>query len=291
MLTGRDRAERNVALLVADRPRCQEGPPRELLCDCRSVDLDSELLDYAASPAELGAKRVRVSDACVARHMARRRGAPERPEHVKLRLRQRLETGRFRRSEPVGFPTDLRGRWDGYVLAAGLIFCLRRTVEHARSFEADTCFETDSLEQSLCCADDYDSLAEADVIVEVPAHAVERYMERVRSGIEFARARKELSRLIVEHATLLPELPGWFVGACREDAPAYLTIDEWLVIPLRFRDQSALRYVAVTCLGRGLNELRNAQTRQAKRAKRGAQERQGPATRRRSRRTRPDWPL
>jgi hypothetical protein len=56
----------------------------------------------------------------------------------------------------------------------------------------------------------------------VPDLAVERYMERVRSGADSPRARTELRRLVVGHGTLLPELPVWFAGECREDAPLFL---------------------------------------------------------------------
>jgi hypothetical protein len=218
-----------VALLVADPRHCGGWAARERREDGRGVELDAKLLEFADSAAELGAKRVRVSDACVARHTARRRGAPERPEHVKLRLRQRLGMGRLRRSEPAGFPRELRGRWDGFVVADGLVFCLRRSAEDERAFDAETCFEIDCLEWTVCCAEDHECLGEVDVIVELPDHAVERYMERVRSGADFPRARSELRRLVVEHATPLPELPVWFAGECREDAPLFLALSGWLV--------------------------------------------------------------
>jgi hypothetical protein len=208
-----------IALLVADPRHCGGWAARERREDGRQVGLDAELLEFADSAAELGTKRVRISDACVAGHTARWREAAERPEHVKLRLRQRLEMGRFRCSEPAGFPRELRGRWDGFVVADGLVFCLRRSAEDERAFDADTCFESDCLEWTVCCPEDHERLGEVDVIVEVSDHAVERYMERVRSGADFSRARTELRRLVVEHATLLPELPAWFAGECREDAP------------------------------------------------------------------------
>jgi hypothetical protein len=269
MLTGLATVELDVPLMeAAVAAQCRRWAAREQLGDFRGVKLDPTLLQYAASRAELGAKRVRITDACVARHSARRRETPERPELVKLRLRQRLETGRFCRSEPGNFPAELCGRWDGFVVADGLVFCLRRSAEDERSFDAETCFETNSLAWTVCCAEDHDRLGDVDVIVEVPDHAVERYMERVRSGAVFTRARAELRHLIVEHAILLPELPAWFAGECREDAPLFLALSGWFIIPLRFKEHSSFRYVAVTCLGRGMNALRNADARQAKRAER-----------------------
>lgn len=81
----------------------------------------------------------------------------------------------------------------------------------------------------------------------------------------------ELRRLLSTEATLLPELPWWFAGQAQSDAPWFLVYDGWLVLPLVHREHSRIRrYVAVTCLVRGIAPAMLAAARRPRRRRRAS---------------------
>jgi hypothetical protein len=74
---------------------------------------DPDIQRLLSSPAEVGRKRVRVGEICV-RRCRDRQHRREPAWQVTLRLRQLLETGRYRVSPPGWVPSDMPS-WDGYI--------------------------------------------------------------------------------------------------------------------------------------------------------------------------------
>ena len=68
---------------------------------------DPDILTLLNSPAEVGHKRITVGDMCVRRYRDRQHRC-EPDWQVKVRLRQLLETGRYRASPPAGFRLTCR---------------------------------------------------------------------------------------------------------------------------------------------------------------------------------------
>ena len=214
-------------------------------------DVDvARLLD---TPARVGGKSIWVSDQCVRRHRARRRSSRE-PWHVRLLLRQLLETGRYRRSPPAWVPVDI-AVFDGYVeLKAGTeLVGLSRDPERPRTFRAVTWFERGCLGWDVR-PDDAAPRDDA-IRVELSAHCVERYRERIIRSGTLTAAREELAG-IVQCGRLLPEVPTWCEEHARGGLPAYwLIVDDWLVMPLEPTGRPAGDvFRAVTCLYRGMRE-------------------------------------
>src|SRR3954471_21267425 len=75
--------------------------------------VDADVARMLDTPAQVGGKSIWVSEQCVRRHQARRRSS-RAPWHIRLLLRQLLETGRYRRSPPAWVPADI-AVFDGYV--------------------------------------------------------------------------------------------------------------------------------------------------------------------------------
>jgi hypothetical protein len=79
-------------------------------------------------------------------------------------------------------------------------------------------------------------------------HAVKRYVERVRPGLDWLAAQEQLATLVA-CAELETEPPSWWRGVeCHEDGLVLIAGD--LVIPLipgYIEDE----YVATTCVARG----------------------------------------
>lgn len=84
--------------------------------------------------------------------------------------------------------------------------------------------------------------------IDILDHAVERFIERVRPGLEVTRAQSELDHLLWL-ADYVFEAPEWLASRARQRAPMYAVIAD-IVLPLQIgRDRSSL--IAVTCLTRG----------------------------------------
>ena len=191
---------------------------------------DADVVRLLGTPAQVGGKSVWVSEQCVRRHRARRRSS-RKPWHVRLLLRQLLETGRYRRSRPAWVPAEIAS-FDGYVeLKDGEeVVGLSRDPNDPRTFRAVTWFERDCLDWEVL--PDEAAPRQGALRVELSAHCVERYQERVVGGGTLAAAREELVA-VVQAGRLLPEVPTWCVEHARGGLPAYwLIVDDWLVLPL-----------------------------------------------------------
>ena len=128
------------------------------------------------------------------RHRARRRSS-RKPWQVRLLLRQLLETGRYRRSPPAWVPADIAG-FDGYVeLKDGEeLVGLSRDPDDPRTFRAVTWFERACLDWDVL-PDDAAPRPGA-IRVELSAHCVERYRERIVRGGTVVAAREELAAVM-----------------------------------------------------------------------------------------------
>lgn len=80
--------------------------------------------------------------------------------------------------------------------------------------------------------------------IDLTAHAIERFRDRVRPGIELDAAADELARL-VGHAELTPQRPEWLTGF----ALLYLVAGD-VALPLEPALGNPERLVATTCLVR-----------------------------------------
>jgi hypothetical protein len=212
---------------------------------------DVDVKRLLGSPALVGGKSIWVTDQCLRRHRSRRRSAAE-PWQIRLRLRQLLETGRYRRSPPAWLPTDI-DVFDGYVeLRDGReLVGLAQDADDARTFRAVTWFERGCLDWDVLP----DGAASRDgaIRVELSTHCVERYRERILRGGSVAAAREELAA-IVQSGRLLPELPTWCEEQGQGGVPAYwLIVDDWLMLPLQPTNRPASDvFLAVTCMYRGM---------------------------------------
>ena len=96
-------------------------------------------------------------------------------------------------------------------------------------------------------------------------HAVQRYQERVRPGLDEAAARAELERLRAV-AAVASDPPGWLHAA--DQAPWYLLLGDDVVLPLL--RQSDGRWVASTCVPKSALTLQRRAAKTARRKSRGA---------------------
>lgn len=78
-------------------------------------------------------------------------------------------------------------------------------------------------------------------------HAVERFPERFRPGLNFKQTRAELVQLL-SIGELSSSPPEWFRPGPEEN-PSFLMVGDDMVLPLR--EQGSNKLVAITCLGRG----------------------------------------
>ena len=213
---------------------------------------DADIMRLLDTPARVGGKSIWVSDQCVRRHRARRRSS-RRPWQIRLLLRQLLETGRYRRSRPAWVPAEI-AIFDGYVeLKDGEeVVGLSRDPDDPRTFRAVTWFERACLDWEVL--PDEAAPRQGALRVELSAHCVERYQERVVGGGTLAAAREELVA-VVQAGRLLPELPTWCVEHARGGVPAYwLIVDDWLVLPLQPTSRPVGDvFRAVTCLYQGMD--------------------------------------
>ena len=84
--------------------------------------------------------------------------------------------------------------------------------------------------------------------IDVLDHAVERFIERVRPGLEVSQAHSELDHLLAI-ADYVFEAPEWLASRAQQRAPMYAVIAD-IVLPLQIGHDSA-SLVVVTCLARG----------------------------------------
>lgn len=216
-----------------------------------SVDDDVDVARLLDTPAEVGGKSIWVSDQCVRRHRARRRSSRE-AWHVRLLLRQLLETGRYRRSLPAWAPAEIAA-FDGYVeLKDGQeLVGLSQHPHEPRTFRAVTWFERACLDWDVL-PDDAAPRSGA-IRVELSAHCVERYRQRIVRGGTVLAAREELAA-VVQCGRVVPEVPTWCEEHARGGLPAYwLVVGDWLVLPLQPTSRPLGDvFRAVTCLYRGM---------------------------------------
>jgi len=95
-------------------------------------------------------------------------------------------------------------------------------------------------------------------------HALQRFGERCRPGLEQADVRRELSRLLAS-ALVTRKPPAWFLSETTM-ACAYLTLGDEIVFPLHARPTGEL--VASTAIPRGMVGDQRRETRNRRRARR-----------------------
>ena len=85
--------------------------------------------------------------------------------------------------------------------------------------------------------------------VELSAHAVERYQQRVRPGLSFEAAEDELARVVLV-GEITTEPPAWHLRSCARRAPLYLCVADVLLTLALHRSQPGV-FVATTCFAKG----------------------------------------
>ena len=101
--------------------------------------------------------------------------------------------------------------------------------------------------------------------VVISDHAVQRYQERVRPGLDEAAARAELERLRAA-ATVVRDPPAWLHAA--DQAPCYLLLGDDVVLPLL--RQSGGGWVASTCVPKSTLTVQRRAAKTARRKSLGA---------------------
>ena len=102
------------------------------------------------------------------------------------------------------------------------------------------------------------------LLVELTAHSVARFHERVRPALSPAAAEDELARLL-SFARIVPEPPTWLAATARQSADAYAVVGD-IVLPLVATGNDVL--VAKSCIPRGgISEIAR-QRRNARRQRR-----------------------
>ena len=109
------------------------------------------------------------------------------------------------------------------------------------------------------------------VEVLLSTHAIERFNERVRPGLDYASAAVELARLVLA-AELSTEPPTWLAATQAQRSAMYAVIGD-LVLPLDPSRQDQAALCALTCLARGSISSHTRERRT--RARKGARGRRG----------------
>lgn len=99
--------------------------------------------------------------------------------------------------------------------------------------------------------------------IQITEHAVERFRERLRPGLELADAEHDLTQLVLS-AELTTTPPAWHLRSCAQIAPCYLVAGD-VLLPLKphWTDEDVL--VATTCLVRGTHTEAATRRRRAHR--------------------------
>lgn len=109
--------------------------------------------------------------------------------------------------------------------------------------------------------------------IELTAHAVDRYVERVRPGLAREVAEAELAHVVLA-GEVVTTPPAWHLANCAQVAPSYLVVAD-VLLPLVPRPDDPDVLVATTCLAKGslTPEVRRRRTRHRRRqgAHRGVQ--------------------
>jgi hypothetical protein len=212
---------------------------------------DPDILRLLNSPAEVGHKRITVGDVCVRRYRNRQHH-PKPAWEVKLRLRQLMETGRYRSSPPAWIPADMPA-WDGYVELKGgeELVGLIRDRESARSFNAVTWYRRECLAWTV--APDTDDPHPGVIRIDLPTHCATRYIDRIAGDCRLDAGRAEL-RAVIRCGRVLPEAPTWFADYTYGGAAAYwLVVNDWLILPLAPSNRPCPdMYAATTCMYRDM---------------------------------------
>jgi hypothetical protein len=212
---------------------------------------DPDVQTLLNSPAEVGRKRVTVGDMCVRRYSDRQH-RPEPAWQLKVRLRQLLETGRYRASRPAWVPSDMP-TWDGYIeLKDGAeLVGLVRDRKTPGTFTAATWYHRECL--SWAVGLDSDDASPGVVRIQLSNHCISRYNSRIARDCEPDAAGAEL-QAVIRCGRVLPESPVWFDDYTYGGIPAYwLIVNDWLVIPLRPSTRPCRdMYVALTCMYRDM---------------------------------------
>ena len=96
--------------------------------------------------------------------------------------------------------------------------------------------------------------------IELSTHAIERFAQRVRPGLDPAAAAEQLAQLALA-GELRDEPPSWHLAGAAQIAPWYLVIAD-IVLPLRPHRSEPGVLVATTCLAReGRGRFRREQAR------------------------------
>lgn len=93
------------------------------------------------------------------------------------------------------------------------------------------------------------SLAVGAVAIHVSDHAVVRYRERVRPGLDHGQACSDLQRLL-EHGFISSRAPLWLRTTQAQRSAYYLVVGD-IALPLDPCTRDRERLVALTCLTRG----------------------------------------
>ena len=101
--------------------------------------------------------------------------------------------------------------------------------------------------------------------VVISEHAVKRYCERVKPGLDEAAARNELERLRAA-AAVAREPPAWLHAA--DQAPCYLLLGDDVALPLL--RQSDGGWVASTCVAKSTLTVQRRAAKTARRKSLGA---------------------
>lgn len=93
------------------------------------------------------------------------------------------------------------------------------------------------------------SLAVGAVAIRLSDHAVIRYRERVRPGLEHGQAHRDLERLL-RYGFISSRAPLWLHTTQAQRSAYYLIVGD-IVLPLDPYPRDRQRLVALTCLTRG----------------------------------------
>ncbi|MEJ7784892.1 MAG: hypothetical protein WKF96_08820 [Solirubrobacteraceae bacterium] len=104
--------------------------------------------------------------------------------------------------------------------------------------------------------------------IEITAHAVQRYQQRVRPSLSIEAAEDELARVALV-GEVLTEPPAWHLRSCARLAPFYLCLAD-VVLPLTPHRGDPGVLVATTCLAKGSLSTDSRRYRTARRRRSAA---------------------